>query len=185
MLRAYLQKQGIMIKLKDLLTEISMQGLTPYATQFTWRLFSSTHMYDTQVNIDGVMLNMTMLRDDPYSESLAWTFSFFLPYKYDAGRFTFNARDSVAPDDISYLRIMLTCAYAVRDFADTYPVDIIDLSGRDSGYGKSAQKTRIYHELLKSNQHMFADFKIQKSFTGDLFLIRTQQADSTGIKDAT
>lgn len=174
-----------MIRLKTLLTEISMTGLTPYATQFTWRLFSSSHMYDTQVNIDATILNMTMQRDDPYSETSAWTFAFFLPNKHDAGRFTFNARDSTSPADISYLRIMLTCAYAVRDFADTHPVDVIDLSGHDSGYGKSAQKTRIYHELLLANKHMFADFDIQKSFTGHLFLIRTQQVDATGIKDAT
>ena len=160
-----------------------MQGLTPYATAFTWRLFSSTHMYDTRVDIDGTMLNMTMLRDDPGSETSAWTFSFFLPNKHAAGRFTYNAGDSAAPADISYLRIMLTCAHAIRDFADTHPVDLIDLSGFDSGYGKSTQKTRIYHELLLANKHMFADFTIQKSFTGHLFLIRTQQADSTGIKD--
>jgi hypothetical protein len=173
-----------MIRLKTLLTEISMQGLTPYATAFQWRLFSSSYMYDTKVNIDGVELNMTMLQDDPYSKSASWTFSFFLPNKHDAGRFTYNARDAKTPADISYLRVMLTCAYAVRDFADTHDVAVIDLSGQDSGYGKSAQKTRIYHELLLANKHMFADFKIQKSFTGHLFLIRTQQADTTGIKDA-
>jgi hypothetical protein len=173
----------MMIRLKQLLTEISMTGLTPYATSFTWRLFSNSHMYDTKVDIDGTTLNMTMLRDDPYSETAAWTFSFFLPYKHDAGRFTFNASDSDAPADISYLRIMLTCAYAIRDFADTYNADQIDVSGHDSGYGKSAQKTRIYHELLMANKHMFTDFKIQKSFTGDLFLIRNQQVDATGIQD--
>ena len=162
-----------------------MQGLTPYATSFQWRLFSSSRIYDTQVDIDGTMLNMTMLRDDPYSETSAWTFSFFLPNKHEAGRFTYNAREADAPHDISYLRVMLTCAYAVRDFADTYAADQIDLSGQDSGYGKSTQKTRIYHELLLANKHMFADFKIQKSFTGHLFLIRNQQADASGIKDAT
>jgi len=174
-----------MIRLKTLLTEISMTGLTPYATSFTWRLFSSSRMYDTKVTIEGTTLNMTMLRDDPYSETAAWTFSFFLPNKHDAGRFTFNASDSDTPDNTSYLRIMLTCAYAIRDFADTHDADQIDVSGHDSGYGKGAQKTRIYHELLMANKHMFADFKIQKSFTGDLFLIRTQQVDATGIKDAT
>ena len=174
-----------MIKLKNLLTEISMTGLTPYATSFTWRLFSSSHMYDTKVDIDGTTLNMTMLRDDPYSETSAWTFSFFLPNKHNPYKFTYNAIDADAPADTSYLRIMLTCAYAIRDFADTHDADQIDVSGFDSGAGKSAQKTRIYHDLLNANQHMFADFKIQKSFTGHLFLIRKQQADATGIKDAT
>ena len=161
-----------------------MTGLTPYATSFQWRLFSNSHMYDTKVTIDDAILNMTMVRDDPYSETSDWTFSFFLPDKHNPGRFTYNAFDADTPDGISYLRVMLTCAYAVRDFADTHDVAVIDLSGQDSGYGKSAQKTRIYHELLLANKHMFADFKIQKSFTGHLFLIRTQQADTTGIKDA-
>ena len=59
-----------------------MQGLTPYATAFQWRLFASSYMYDTKVNIDGVELNMTMTQDDPYSKSASWTFSFFLP-KHD------------------------------------------------------------------------------------------------------
>lgn len=160
-----------------------MAGLTPYATAFTWRLFANSNMYDTRITIDGTVLNMVMQRDDPYSEISAWTFSFFLPNKHNPDRFTYNARDSDAPADISYLRIMLTCAYAIRDFADTYAADQIDLSGVDSGYGKGTQKTRIYHELLKSNAHMFADFNIQKSFTGNLFLIRKQQADATGIRD--
>ena len=162
-----------------------MTGLTPYATSFQWRLFSNSHMYDTKVTIDDAILNMTMVRDDPYSETSDWTFSFFLPNKHDAGRFTFNVSNADAPADISYLRVMLTCAYAIRDFADTHDADRIDVTGADSEHDKTAQKTRIYHELLMSNKHMFADFKIQKSFTGHLFLIRTQQADSTGIKDAT
>lgn len=173
-----------MIRLKTMLTEISMQGLTPYATAFQWRLFSNSHMYDTKVTIDDAILNMTMVRDDPYSETAAWTFSFFLPNKHNPGRFTYNKLDADTPADTSYLRIMLTCAYAIRDFADTHDANQIDVSGFDSGAGKSAQKTRIYHALLNSNKHMFADFDIQKSFTGHLFLIRKQQADSTGIKDA-
>ena len=131
-----------------------MTGLTPYATAFQWRLFASSYMYDTKVNIDGVDLNMTMTQDDPYSKSASWTFSFFLPNQRIASRFTHNAFDADAPDGISYLRVMLTCAYAVRDFADTHDVVVIDLSGQDSGYGKSAQKTRIYHELLLANKHM-------------------------------
>lgn len=172
-----------MIRLKSLLTEISMTGLTPYATSFQWRLFSNSHMYDTKVTIDDAILNMTMVRDDPYSETSDWTFSFFLPNKHNPGRFTYNALDADAPADTSYLRIMLTCAYAIRDFADTHDANRIDVSGFDSGAGKSAQKTRIYHALLNANKHMFADFDIQKSFTGHLFLIRKQQADATGIKD--
>ena len=162
-----------------------MTGLTPYATSFTWRLFSNHPMYDTKVTIDSAVLNMTMVRDDPYSDVSAWTFSFFLPNKHNPGRFTYNAIDADAPADTSYLRIMLTCAYAIRDFADTHDADQIDVTGADSEYDKTAQKTRIYHDLLNANQHMFADFKIQKSFTGHLFLIRKQQADSTGIKNAT
>jgi len=160
-----------------------MTGLTPYATSFQWRLFSNSHMYDTKVTIDDAILNMTMVRDDPYSETSDWTFSFFLPNKHNPGRFTYNKLDADASADTSYLRIMLTCAYAIRDFADTHDANQIDVSGFDSGAGKSAQKTRIYHALLNSNKHMFADFDIQKSFTGHLFLIRKQQADATGIRD--
>jgi hypothetical protein len=174
----------MMIRLKTLLTEISMTGLTPYATSFTWRLFSNSHMYDTKVTIDSAVLNMTMVRDDPYSEtSQHGHFHSFYQINIIQDALHINAIDADAPADTSYLRIMLTCAYAIRDFADTYAADQIDVSGFDSGAGKSAQKTRIYHDLLNANQHMFADFKIQKSVTGHLFLIRKQHADSTGIQD--
>ena len=170
-----------MIRLKSILTEINMAGLVPYATAFTWRKLGNNEFYDTKVAAAGTVINMVMTSDDP--ESRDWTFSFFLPNKTDDQRWTTNASTASAPEGLSYLRVMLTCAYGVRDFADTYNADRIDISGADSGFGKSAQKTRIYHDLLLANKSMFADFKIQKSFTGHLFLIRIRKTDATGMED--
>jgi len=49
-----------MIRLKTLLTEITLSGATPYATQFTWKETGSDHndieFVETHVQCDGHLM---------------------------------------------------------------------------------------------------------------------------------
>lgn len=168
-----------MIRLKQLIFEINMADVHAYKTAFQWRRIDNK--YDSKFVIDDVNISMVMTLDSDSTSN--WSFAFYLPSNTH-GKMTTNRNIAAPIINASYMRILLTCAYAIRDFADTFNANRIEISGVDSQFGKDTQKTRIYHELMQANATLFADFKLHKSFNGQrLFLIRIRQTDASGIED--
>ena len=177
-----------MIRLTDLLTEITLGSVTPYATQFVWQdkwgdaeAFECKFMADSQ----PITMTMTKWKRSQHGDSGEWQFAYFVRGK-DGFGWTTTSKQSAAQGQLNMLRLFKTIGEAIRDFADQHAgVDVIDVSGSDSSEDKGAQKTRIYMELLQSNPDLSA-FKVVQGATR-LYLVRKAdgpQPDATGIEDA-
>jgi hypothetical protein len=169
-----------MIRLKPLLMEIDMSTLTPYVTQFTWRdAWGDASNVTSKVMLQGVPVKFTF-NSQGYTGT-HYVFGFWM--NSNSGVFTTSTSGTSAKGRLSYMRLMLTCLEAIRDFANTHQVNIVDISGADPSSIKGAQKTRIYAELLKANASMFPDFTVTQPNSEILALVRKSNADSTGIRD--
>jgi len=177
-----------MIKLTDLLSEITLASVTPYATQFVWQdNWGDGESFESKFEADSQPITMTMTRwkSSQHGDTGEWQFAYFVRTKDDQG-WTTTTRQSAAQGELNTFRLFKTIGEAIRDFANTQPgVDVIDVSGSDTYDAKGAQKTRIYTELLQSNTDLAA-FKVVQGATR-LFLVRktiVAQPDATGIEDA-
>lgn len=165
-----------MIKLTSLLSEISIGGVTPYATQFTWRLEGDWREAD--FDADGVKIILSMV---PMSHN-EWGFAILAPTADGHGVTVAHAK-SAAVGQVNYLRLMSTVAEALLDFAAQWQPAAIDVTGSDtSSTQKDLQKTRIYRSLLSANAARLA----QAGYTildrsGKLYIVRRSKADATGI----
>ena len=170
-----------MIKMKSLLTEIDLSSLTPYVTQFTWNdAWGDASNVNSKVMLQGVPVKFTF-NSQGYTGT-HYVFGFWMTSA--SGTFTTSTTKTSASGQLSYMRLMLTCLEAIRDFANTHQVNIVDISGADPSAIKGAQKTRIYAELLKANASMFPDFTVTQPNSEILALVRKSNADSTGIQNA-
>ena len=186
-----------MIRLKDLLTEISLASVTPYATQFVWRdRWGDSESWEARFEaVEGgidepqmtssVMMTMTKWKSSRHGDDGEWQFAYFVRTKDDNG-WTTTTRYSAASGHVNTFRLLRTIGEAIRDFANTQPdVDVIDISGSDTYDAKGAQKSRIYVELLRTNPDL-REFNILADGT-HVYLIRKtaagKTADSTGIED--
>ena len=177
-----------MIKLKDILWEITLGSVEPYATHFEWRdKWGDRDSFECKFTADSqpILMNIHHFSRSAFADSGTWEFAFFAQSQ-DAEGWTVRGDRGTAQGQISYLRLIKTIGLALRDFIDTVPgVDVIDITGSDEGMGeKGPQKTAIYRQLLQSNP-MMSEFDL-KEWNGKLFMIRRNisQADATGIKDA-
>ena len=169
-----------MIRLRDLLHEITLGSVTPYATQFVWRdnwgdgeSFECKWMADSQ----PITMTMTYWRSSEYGSSGEWQFAYFVRSADDNG-WTTTAQYGGARGQIDTLRLFRTLGEAIRDFATTRNgVDVIDITGSDTAEGKSAQKTRIYTNLLETNPDL-AEFTVLTGRRGQLFLVRRSILDA-------
>jgi hypothetical protein len=177
-----------MIRLKDLLTEISLASVTPYATQFVWRdNWGDKESFECKFEADSQPITMTMTKwkSSRYSDNGEWQFAYFVRTKDDNG-WTTTTRQSAASGQLNTLRLFKTIGEAIRDFANTQQgVDVIDITGSDTYDAKGAQKSRIYIEFLRTNPDL-REFNILSDGRG-VFLIRKtasgRAADSTGVED--
>lgn len=178
-----------MIRLKTILTEIALNTVTPYATQIVWTDMHQAHStYTAEVPCDGITVKLQIDRQRRF-DGYIYQFSFFMPKvggpSADGHQsYTTAASQSAGKGALNFLRVMMTCAYAIKDFTDTHDIEILTVTGGDLMPTKVAQKTRIYHELFAANAHMFPAYKIHL-IGNELYLIKKSNADSTGIKDAT
>ena len=191
MLRAYLQKQVIMIKLKNLLTEITLSGAAPYATQFTWQETGSDRndieFVEARVRCDGQLMAFNFDKQWSNNDEFNWGFSIIATSTDpDTERinWTISHERSDASGKLSYLRLMSTVLEAILDFIRIYDVTSIDVTGSDNLPEKDEQKTRIYRALLAANagEIVAAGFTVLDK-GGKLWLVRRSRADSTGIRD--
>jgi hypothetical protein len=176
-----------MIKLRDLLTEITLGSVEPYATHFEWTdKWGDGDSYEARFEADSqpILMNIHHFARSAFADSGTWEFAFFARSQDDAG-WTVRGDRGTAQGQVSYLRLIKTIGLALRDFIDTVPgVDVIDITGSDEGMGeKGPQKTAIYRQLLASNPVM-SEFEL-RDWNGKLYMIRRlkNRYDATGIKD--
>ena len=182
-----------MIKLTNLLTEISLNTVTPYATQFAWRdRYGDGEVWESQFTAESqpIVLSMQWWSNSRLTDSGEWQFSYFVRGANDQG-WTTNAAVGTARGKTNIFRLFKTIGYALRDFIDSQssktdnskPVNVIDITGSDSAVGKSEQKSRIYAELIRSSNEL-TDFELLHG-AQRLFLVRKNmnkpQADASGI----
>lgn len=181
-----------MIRLKDLLQEITLGSVEPYATYFDWvDKWGDRESFECKFTAQGdspvsqtILMNIHHFARSAFADSGVWEFAFFTQTA-DGQGYTVRGDRSAAQGQVNYLRLIKTIGMALRDFIDTVPgVDVIDITGSDEGMGeKGPQKTAIYRQLLQSNP-MMSEFDLRE-WGGKLFMIRKNisRADATGIKD--
>ena len=171
-----------MIRLQDIITEITLGSIAPYATQFVWqddRDWDSGFV--TRVNCDGVTVVFEM--GSQYSQDgEEYAFAFAMPGSM-AGEFTISHGRSHVAGQLSYLRVLRTAGEAILDFCAQYAPDAIDVTGFDTEAGTDLQKTRIYRGLLHANAAKLAaaGYGILDR-SGKLYIVRKSAADATGIR---
>lgn len=167
-----------MIRLQDLITEISLGGVTPYATQFTWA--ANGDWREATIDADGVSIILAMV-PDRFNE---WGFAIVTPTA-DGHGVTVAHSKSAAVGRVNYLRLMSTVAEALLDFVTQWQPESIDVTGSDTAsMQKDLQKTRIYRSLLSANApRLERAGYIVLDRSGKLFIVRKSTADSTGIRD--
>lgn len=177
-----------MIRLVDILTEISLGSVTSYATQFIWRdKWGDKESFECKFEADSQPITMTMTKwkSSRYSDSGEWQFAYFVRTT-DDNDWTTTTRQSAARGSLNMFRLFKTIGEAIRDFANTQQgVDVVDITGSDTYDDKGAQKSRIYIELLRANPDL-AEFDILQNGRG-VYLVRktdaARGADATGIED--
>lgn len=181
-----------MIRLTELLTEITLGSVSPYATHFEWTdKWGDRDSFECRFTAQDegrtpqdILMNVHHFAKSAFADSGQWEFAFFARTP-DSQGWTVRGDRGSAQNNVSYLRLIKTIGMALRDFIDTVPgVDVIDITGSDEGVGsKGPQKTAIYRQLLGSNP-MMSEFDL-RAWNGKLFMIRKNisKADATGVRD--
>lgn len=167
-----------MIRLRDLLAEITLGNTSPYATQFTWHRKSTG--FETDVVCDGIEIQFSM--DSNWSpDGEEYSFAIAMPGDASGGLTVSHGRSHVA-GQLSYLRVLQTAGEAILDFCGQYAPSAIDVTGFDTEAGKDLQKTRIYRNLLHANANKIAGagYTILDR-NGKLYLVARGRYDATGI----
>ena len=170
-----------MIHLRDVLAEITLGHVEPYATQFVWRDVDAG--YETKVQCDEVTVLFEM--GTQFSrEGKEYAFAIAMPGHYMLNGFTVTHSNSMVAGQLSYLRVLQTAGEAILDFCAQYAPDAIDVTGYDSQAGKDLQKTRIYRNLLHANAAKIASagYRILDR-SGKLYLVAANHYDATGVED--
>ena len=181
-----------MIRLSNLLAEISLAGVQPYTTQFTWRdKWDDGENFETQIMADTqpILIKFDHYHRSQFADSGEWHFGFFVQDRQMAAlrapqvNWTTSARSSAAAGETNTLRFFKTIGLAIRDFADTHPgVDVIDITGGDNNPDKEQQKSRIYARFLQTNPDL-SDFRVEHGSV-KLYLVRKQgqaRPDASGV----
>jgi hypothetical protein len=177
-----------MIRLTDLLNEISLASVVPYATQFVWRdNWGDKESFECKFEADSQPITMTMTKwkSSRHGDDGEWQFAYFVRTS-DSEGWTTTTRQSAARGQLNVFRLFKTLGEAIRDFANTQQgVDVIDITGSDTYDVKGAQKNNIYIEFLRTNPDL-REFNILADGR-HVYLIRktksARAADSTGIED--
>ena len=169
-----------MIRLQDLVTEITMGSMAPYATSFVWQEAGSG--YETSVPCDGIPIKFS-LTSNWSAEGTEYAFAIATPSSQPGSGYTMTHDNNTTGGQLSYLRVLATAAEAMFDFCAQHAPHAIDVTGFDPSRTKDLQKTRIYRGLLHTNKTRIqqAGYRILDS-NGKLWLVRISDADSTGTQ---
>jgi hypothetical protein len=168
-----------MIRLQDILTEITLGSVVPYATRFWWKdRYGDGDQWDADFvaetpgsNPQPIVMNVHHWSKSQLADSGVWEFAFFTRTP-DGQGWTVRGDRSQAQGNVNYLRLIKTIGLALADFIRVAPgVDVIDITGSDEGMGeKGAQKSAIYRRLLDANP-VLGEFGTHE-FRGKLYLVR-------------
>lgn len=180
-----------MIKMQDILTEITLGAIEPYATQFVWSDASDgtslEKPQETHFDADGVKITIVMVPENSERSPGQWSVAILAPTTDGAGVTVAHDR-SGAVGRVSYLRLLSTTIEALLDFIAIHRPESIDITGSDTTDPlKQKQKNRIYRALLRNNNSKFisSGYNVFDQ-NGKLWLIHRgvanhRNADSTGI----
>ncbi len=171
-----------MIRLRDLITEITLRNIQPYATQFTWTQ-EGTHHWEARIMADNEPMIFAFVRTS-HMDGGEWSFAMMSQDRSREG-FTVSHARSAASGNINYLRLLRTAAEAIMDFARIYAPMAIDITGSDTtSTAKDLQKTRIYRSMLQANSASVASAGYTVlDRNGKLWLVRTNKYDASGVAD--
>jgi len=182
-----------MIKLKNLLSEITFNNVTPYMTRFVWDEIASSRnaieYVECTVPCDGIPIKFNFDKQWGHEDESNWSFSIISPStdpNTERRNWTISHSRSDATGKVSYMRLMRTVLEAILDFVHTYAPTSIDVTGSDNAADKDLQKTRIYRALLDANAAELATsgYTVLDA-SGKLYIVRKSTADSTGIDTPT
>lgn len=162
----------------NMLAEITLGSIAPYATQFTWHRKSTG--FETDVVCDGIEIQFSM--DSNWSaDGEEYSFAIAMPGDASGGYTVSHGRSHVA-GQLSYLRVLQTAGEAIFDFCAQHAPIAIDVTGFDTESGKDLQKTRIYRSLLHANAAKIAaaGYTILDR-NGKLYMVAQNRADATGV----
>ena len=185
-----------MIRLKNILAEITLSNVQPYTTDFVWRgpednWYQDSDEYTCEIECDGHRVMLNMLYHESAlgvaingNEDGSWDFSFFARDENGGGWTTLQDRGSTK-GAINTLRLFKTIGLALRDFVDSHhSINIINITGSDRTDAKSLQKSRVYAGFLESNPE-FTDYRVMRYGSGRVYLIRKNREmpipDASGI----
>lgn len=171
-----------MIHLRDLLAEITLGSVTPYATQFAWRrdiVMQQTH-YESEFSAEGHVIGLELFPVYPPSDEREYIFQFTAPNAF--GSQSYSHVSSAVSGQIPYLRLIATVGEAVLDFCAQYTPDAVNVSGGDADSAMSQKKTRIYAAFLQDNAARLAAAGYTHLMRGNhLWIVRKSNADATGV----
>lgn len=170
-----------MIKLHNILTEITFGSVQPYATQFAWQTMGSTDRWKCVVTADSTNIEFVMV----HGENNEWYFAFTMPTRnpnaQTAGRTTSHTK-SGAVGQLNYLRLIRTAGEAILDFCANHAPESVNISGADSDSDKEYQKTLLYAAFVRDNWARIASAGYMSMQRRDqLYLVRRSNADATGV----
>ena len=173
-----------MIQLTQLLTEITLGAIKPYATQFTWkteRYLGKTY-YESSFNAEGQQVDMTMSPIDNVHDETEYIFVFMTQDKW--GLTSYSHQSSVAKGQLDYLRLIRTVGEAIIDFCTQYAPESVDVSGGDADPAMAKKKNRIYAAFLQHNATRLMQAGYTTLMRGDkLWIVRKATADATGVEN--
>jgi hypothetical protein len=171
-----------MLTLRDLLAEITLGSVEPYATQFVWQrdiVLQQTY-YDAEFTAAGQRVDMQMSPIQSGHDEREYIFTYGMPNSW--GSTSYSHASSVARGQIDYLRLMRTVGDALLDFCVQYAPDAVNVSGGDADSAMEQKKNRIYAAFLRDNAARLAQAGYTHLMRGDkLWLVRKSTADATGV----
>ena len=173
-----------MILLRDLLAEITLGHVEPYARQFTWTPFQvmGQTYFKCSIEADGHPVEMNMSPVNTQHAEREYIFVFRTRDKWGAS--THSHESSVAKGHVDYLRLILTVGEAILDFCAQHAPEAIDITGGDKNPESERKKNRIYAALLQHNASRLMQAGYTSLRSGDsLWIVRKQDADATGVVD--
>ena len=173
-----------MIHLKDLLAEITMGSMTPYATQFTWRRDTVLQQtwYESEFFIDEHEVGIELIPVRTQPDEREYIFQFTMPDTFGSKSYSHGL--SAAAGQVPYVRLIATVGEALLDFCTQYAPTAVDVSGGDADLAMKQKKTRIYAAFLRDNATRLATAGYTSLMRGDnLWIVRKSTADATGIRE--
>lgn len=140
-----------MIRLIDILQEITFGGIEPYQTQFVWSVLTSLR-YETRFQADGQPVRFQM---DTYGDTGEYEFVIVMENRSGIPFGTVTHFNSAARGQINYLRLLRTAGEAILDFCAQHAPKSIDVSAVDRDPARAEQKNEIYKNVLLHNRDRF------------------------------